>query len=48
MRTRYGGVCELGERECSVQRKFQKIIEIAPAAHLDPAMRRQIIEASVR
>jgi acetyl/propionyl-CoA carboxylase alpha subunit len=44
----YGGVCELGERECSVQRKFQKIVEIAPAAHLDPSMRKQIIDASVR
>ena len=45
---RHGNGVYLNERECSVQRKFQKIVEIAPAAHLDPSMRKQIIDASVR
>lgn len=43
-----GGVAHLYERECSVQRRFQKVVEIAPAPHLDPALRDEIIEAAVR
>jgi acetyl/propionyl-CoA carboxylase alpha subunit/acetyl-CoA carboxylase carboxyltransferase component len=45
---RSGGIAHLGERECSVQRRFQKIIEIAPAPALEDALRQQIIEAAVR
>ncbi|MGE0425895.1 MAG: carboxyl transferase domain-containing protein [Reyranellaceae bacterium] len=45
---RTGAIAALGERECSVQRRFQKIIEIAPAPHLDDGLRRQIIDAAVR
>ena len=43
-----GAVAHLGERECSVQRRFQKVVEIAPAPNLDDAMRRAIIDAAVR
>ena len=43
-----GGIAQLGERECSVQRRFQKIVEIAPAPALDDGLRQQIIAAAVR
>ena len=44
----HGGVGHLWERECSVQRRFQKIVEIAPAPHLQPQTREAIVEAAVR
>jgi acetyl/propionyl-CoA carboxylase alpha subunit/acetyl-CoA carboxylase carboxyltransferase component len=43
-----GGIAHLGERECSVQRRLQKIVEIAPAPALDDALRADIIDAAVR
>ena len=45
---RDGRVAHLWERECSVQRRFQKVVEIAPAPALDDGLRREIIEAAVR
>ena len=42
-----GNVVHLGERECSVQRYFQKIIEVAPAPFLTDELRQQIINAAV-
>ena len=44
----HGGVAHLWERECSVQRRFQKIVEIAPAPHLKQETRDAIVEAAVR
>jgi acetyl/propionyl-CoA carboxylase alpha subunit len=43
-----GGAVHLFERECSVQRRFQKVIEECPSAGLGPALRREICEAGVR
>jgi propionyl-CoA carboxylase alpha chain/3-methylcrotonyl-CoA carboxylase alpha subunit/acetyl-CoA/propionyl-CoA carboxylase biotin carboxyl carrier protein len=43
-----GGAIHLHERECSVQRRFQKIIEEAPAAPLPDGLRQEICAAAVR
>jgi acetyl/propionyl-CoA carboxylase alpha subunit len=43
-----GHVNQLGERECSVQRRFQKVVEIAPSAGLEPEVRAGIIAAALR
>jgi propionyl-CoA carboxylase alpha chain/3-methylcrotonyl-CoA carboxylase alpha subunit/acetyl-CoA/propionyl-CoA carboxylase biotin carboxyl carrier protein len=43
-----GGAIHLFERECSVQRRFQKIIEEAPATNLPESLREEICSAAVR
>jgi acetyl-CoA carboxylase biotin carboxylase subunit len=44
----HGNCVYLGERECSVQRRHQKVIEEAPSAIVSPDMRRRMGETAVR
>ncbi len=43
----HGGLVHLFERDCSVQRRHQKIVEIAPTLVLDPALRQRILGAAL-
>ncbi len=44
---RAGDAVHLFERDCSVQRRFQKVIESAPARNLDDAVRRALLDDAV-
>jgi acetyl/propionyl-CoA carboxylase alpha subunit len=41
-------VIALGERECSLQRRFQKLVEIAPSPSLPDALRQRVTDAALR
>jgi len=44
----HGNLVYLGERECSVQRRHQKVLEESPSSFVDPEMRRRMGETAVR
>ena len=43
----HGNVVHLHERDCSVQRRYQKVVEVAPAMNLDPKVRAELCDAAV-
>ena len=44
----YGNMVHLGERDCSIQRRHQKLIEVAPSPFMDTDMRKKMGEDAVR
>src|SRR5690606_31400295 len=44
----YGNIIHLGERECSIQRRHQKVVEEAPSPAITPELRARMGEAAVR
>jgi len=44
----YGNIIHLGERECSIQRRHQKLIEESPSPALSPELRKRIHDTAVR
>ena len=44
----HGSIAHLGERDCSLQRRHQKVVEMAPAPNLPKKLRNEICEAAVQ
>jgi pyruvate carboxylase len=45
---KHGGLVHLFERDCSIQRRHQKVVELAPAPNLDPKVRDGILDAALK
>ena len=48
MADKFGNVIHLGERDCSIQRRHQKVLEEAPCSVISPELRRQMGETAVQ
>lgn len=45
---KFGNVIHIGERDCSIQRRHQKVVEIAPSPSLNPKVRSALLRTSTR
>ena len=45
---KYGKACHLSERDCSIQRRHQKLTEEAPSPFMTPALRKKMGEAAIK
>jgi len=45
---RFGNIAHLGERECTIQRRYQKLIEESPSPRLNPGLRKTMGDAAMR
>ncbi|MFC3908890.1 acetyl-CoA carboxylase biotin carboxylase subunit [Legionella dresdenensis] len=48
MADNYGNILHLFERDCSIQRRHQKLVEIAPAVHLDQSVRERLYQYAIK
>lgn len=48
MADKYGNVVHLGERDCSIQRRHQKVLEESPSIAISPELRKQMGETAVK
>ncbi len=44
----YGNVCHLSERDCSIQRRHQKLVEESPSPFMDPKLRKKMGDAAIK
>ena len=44
----YGTVCHLSERDCSIQRRHQKLVEESPSPFMTPALRKKMGDAAIK
>src|SRR6478752_4584762 len=45
---RYGNICHLSERDCSIQRRHQKLVEESPSPFMTPELRQRMGDAAIK